>query len=230
MLENQRLDGCCNTAPSLTNYRIRSAIMAIPLNAEFSAESKTCKGCGVSFTRPAGMYPSKWKAREYCGFECVKRTSRTRPASDRFYEKVDSSPGNGLQGDCHFWTAHLNSHGYGTFAMWGKSDLAHRVAYFLATGMHPGDHEVCHTCDTPWCVNPEHLWLGDHSKNMADMAAKGRGRPPKGAQHTSAKLTENDVQMVRSSAESTASLARQLGVTEGAIASIRKGRTWRSVT
>jgi len=71
---------------------------------------------------------------------------------------------------CWYWTGHLNSKGYGIF----KKKLAHRASYKLFVGPIPPDMLVCHTCDTPDCVNPEHLFLGTFKDNTRDMINKGR--------------------------------------------------------
>lgn len=79
---------------------------------------------------------------------------------------------------CLLWTGNAGQDGYGRVAKGlGGHVLVHRIAYQVAFG--PFDHslKVCHRCDTPSCVNPDHLYLGTQTDNMRDMFAKGRARP-----------------------------------------------------
>lgn len=55
---------------------------------------------------------------------------------------------------------------------------AHQVSYYVHKGLIPKDKIVCHSCDTPWCVNPEHLFLGSWDDNVQDMMKKGRYKNP----------------------------------------------------
>lgn len=99
---------------------------------------------------------------------------RERTVEHRFGEKCWYDPATG----CVEWMGSRNSNGYGQFFM-TKNDrpaAAHRVAFALGTGGTLGDYLVCHTCDNPVCVNPEHLWLGTQADNMRDCSRKGRAR------------------------------------------------------
>lgn len=76
---------------------------------------------------------------------------------------------------CWIWLGHLDGKGYGQFVRNGKRIGAHRAAWEDHNGQPiPEGAMVCHSCDTPSCVNPDHLFLGSQLDNMRDAAAKKR--------------------------------------------------------
>lgn len=74
---------------------------------------------------------------------------------------------------CWNWTRSTNR-GYGVVNYMGRTWGAHRVAYELKKGPIPDGLSVCHSCDNPGCINPDHLFAGTHKRNMQDMFEKGR--------------------------------------------------------
>lgn len=76
--------------------------------------------------------------------------------------------------DCIEWTAYIDSMGYGRIKINKKTTTAHRVSFMIFKGEIPENLCVCHACDNPKCVNPDHLFLGSHTENMRDMIKKGR--------------------------------------------------------
>ena len=93
----------------------------------------------------------------------------TDKALDRFHRSYVVNPATGC------WEfKQRGAKNYGYFQFRSKGYRAHRLSFALHTGRDPGDLLVCHSCDNPPCINPDHLWLGDHAANLADMKAKGR--------------------------------------------------------
>lgn len=145
----------------------------------------------------------------------------------RFWEKVNKTSG------CWLWTACTGSAGYGQFHIStarGRAP-AHRVSWEIAHGAIPPGLWVLHRCDTPPCVNPEHLSLGTAAHNRDAMVRKGRGNygaaGPPGAQNGWAKLGEEQAQAILTSSELGTVLAERYGVTPQTVYGVRNGTSWK---
>lgn len=126
------------------------------------------------------------------------------------------------------------AHRYGRYTTGGKKLLAHRVAYERAHGPIPAGLMVLHRCDNTKCCNPDHLFLGTHLDNMADMRAKGRGnKAPLPVRHGSdvngAKLTPADIveiRRARADGATTVELGRRFNVHHSVISRAARGVTY----
>jgi hypothetical protein len=170
---------------------------------------KQCVQCGGVFEAYAGTT-------KYCSAEChlLAYTKRGGP----------NNP------SCLMWTGSKKESGYGLLWLRGytRRQAAHRVSYRLFNGPIPDGMIVCHSCDTPACVEPSHLFLGTHLDNKRDSIAKGRHRPG-GVWHV-AKLTEDQVRAIRADQRCYSTIASEYGVTTANIYSIRKRRSWKHLT
>lgn len=91
-------------------------------------------------------------------------------------ERFEANYERGSDGECWEWLGGKDRHGYGQFRTEKKQHktMAHRFSYEIHIGPIPDGMKVCHSCDNPSCVNPDHLWVGTQADNVRDMIAKGR--------------------------------------------------------
>jgi hypothetical protein len=101
------------------------------------------------------------------------------------------------QAECWLWQGGGRRNGYGAIKIGGRMYSTHRIAYELKHGTTPPRTMfVMHTCDIKKCVNPGHLVLGTSLDNVRDRDSKGR--QSRGEAHYKTKLTNSDIEMIRS--------------------------------
>lgn len=147
------------------------------------------------------------------------------PVEDKLLACTDRS------GDCWIWTCGINGKGYGNVKVNGLTKSAHRAAYELENGPIVKGMLVCHRCDNPLCVNPDHLFLGTPKQNTHDSIEKRRWSV--GEHHPPAKLTESDVSEIRrryASGERQIALGREFGIHQTGISAIVLRKKWRHVS
>lgn len=150
----------------------------------------------------------------------------------RFKSKIEIDEQTG----CWMWCGDFTRGGYGSFFFLGKSERAHRAAYMIYRGEIADGLVVCHSCDTPACVNPEHLFVGTYQENTQDMWGKGRrerGNPKiRGTQNKGSKLTDEDVRKIRSLVEqgkTKAEVGRLFGIRDSHVCKIVQRKSWSHV-
>lgn len=148
---------------------------------------------------------------------------------DRFWERVDIKNPN----QCWEWTALKDNKGYGLLRVKDKNIYAHRISAYLAN-MPIENKFVCHHCDNPSCVNPNHLFVGTLQDNVKDMIIKNR--QAYNESHGMTNLTLEDVLFIKNSyipgyknkfKGNCLELAKKYNVTDQTIRNIVKGKTWK---
>lgn len=155
---------------------------------------------------------------------------------------------------CRLWMGGKDRDGYGRVRIDGRIQLAHRVTWEYHHGAVPEGFCVCHRCDKPSCCELTHLFLGTPADNAHDRDQKGRtsrgeghgvhSRGERNGAHLHpeklrrgegilwARLTENDVQIIRqraSNGDTKAAIARAFGVDRTTVRHVIAGRTWKHV-
>lgn len=142
-------------------------------------------------------------------------------AAQRFWSKVNKTE------TCWLWTAGAPM-GYGAFALGQKKVKAHRFSWELAYGRPDPALDVCHRCDNPLCVRPDHLFLGTARDNIRDMFEKKR-KNHRGTHNPACKLTERQARMIKFLAGkgyTHTCLAQGYGVSPVLVKKIRQGKVW----
>lgn len=196
-----------------------------------------CYTCGTSISRE----PSRVRARMYCSHTCRAKDAPTIDPVERFWLHVQKSDG------CWLWTGERTAHGYGRVWVSRKDrPQAHRFSYELHYGPIPDGLHVCHHCDTPLCIRPDHLFLGTDADNMQDAAAKGRvphgeshwttrtpEKAPRGERNGQAKLMPAQVLAIRADyatgLQTHDSLALTYGIGRTQILRIVNRQRWKNI-
>lgn len=144
----------------------------------------------------------------------------------RFWRFVD----RGAPDACWLWRGQPEQgSGYGRIRVSPDPSVnhvkAHRFSWELAHGPIPDGKMVLHKCDVRACVNPAHLYVGDHDQNMRDKAERGTHRGEK----VWGKLRAEDIIAIRARKESQSKLAARYGVANSLIWAIQQRRIWRHV-
>lgn len=137
----------------------------------------------------------------------------------RFWSKVEKTE------SCWNWTQGLDRRGYGQIKISARNYGAHRLSWFIHNGSIPTNLSVCHRCDRPSCIRPDHLFLGTHAENMADMHKKNRHR-------VGSKLTAEQVRQIKQMYQegiTQSEIASIMNVTFSNISYILSGKTWKHI-
>ena len=159
-----------------------------------------------------------------------------------FLDKIEKVQRDYDDGPCWEWQAYVTKEGYGNFSIRriAKSRhtgifFAHRVSLAHFSGFDIFSKLfVCHKCDNPSCVNPDHLFAGTPKDNAQDMVKKGRFRNQLGEKNSRCKITESDVDEIVSllGTMNNKQIAEKLSnrISHSQISLIRLGKSWSAYT
>ena len=117
--------------------------------------------------------------------------------------------------DCWIYTGSKSGDGYGVITIGRKNFRVHRIMFEEYVRALVDKEIVCHTCDTPLCCNPDHLFAGSHSDNAVDRENKGRANRPFGEKHGNSKISNAQrIEIIarRKRGETLKSIANDYGI------------------
>lgn len=192
---------------------------------------RTCLNCGIDFRTQSGPSRIKTGRGKFCSQVCqlnYLHILNTFSQKDKFWEYVEKSEG------CWNWKGPHNDKGYGQINAEKKTSYAHRFSWILHNGPITNGLIVCHHCDNPSCVRPDHLFLGTHKDNNADMLSKHRENFVQGENVGCAKLTNEQAEEIRKSYRRGVkgygfiAIGRRFNVSPNIIMNIVLGRTYKA--
>lgn len=127
---------------------------------------------------------------------------------------------------CWEWCARRTPDGYGQFKMDRTQKWAHREAYKEWVGPIPDGMVVCHKCDNPPCINPDHLFVGTQADNIADMRGKGRARSARGLDD---KTVAEIKRLYRTGEYGQKALEAQFGLSGGTVSKIMNRKIYKEI-
>lgn len=160
----------------------------------------------------------------------IKRPKNAPVTLDWIFDRCEKKDSGCLE-----WRGLKNHAGYPRICFPGRGVMiGGRSVYTLIHGEIPPGKFVCHTCDNPSCLNPDHLFVGSPKENTSDMFSKGRNNAKtspesfrRNENHPSSKLSVAQVLEIRKSNKTRQKLADEYGVSKSAINAICLGKTWR---
>lgn len=146
---------------------------------------------------------------------------------EQLFERIYPEPNTG----CWIWIGKQTYQGYGQLHKKNNNGflLAHRYSYFLHNGPFELSKLVLHHCDNSFCVNPDHLYLGDIQQNVRDRERRGRRKAPRGELNSRAKLNWVAVGIIREALKegfTTIEIARYFKMSQAVIAAIKLNWSW----
>ncbi|WP_332691684.1 HNH endonuclease signature motif containing protein [Devosia sp.] len=177
----------------------------------------------VTAATGVGQYPIQRRLRETGDIRGRLDFQPTKAEQLKRYEVAPSG--------CWLWQGTITNMGYGQLSIDGRKTLAHRAMCEHHGKPIPEGLDACHTCDTPRCVNPAHIFAGTRADNMRDAARKGRTLT--GERAPNSRLTEAQVREIRQAYQygsGVGDLAARMGITPRYLWAVANRRAWKGLS